>query len=72
MLARRKYKGQDTTIAKELWKYGNCDCKIILNEVKMQHLIYKKFHSSFHMQTFINLISFFLFFLFFFLGGGGG
>ena len=23
----------------------------------MQHLIYQKFHNSFHMQTFINLIS---------------
>ena len=33
---------------------------IYSTELKTQHLIYQKFYSSFHMQTFVNLISCFL------------
>ena len=37
---------------------------IYSTELKTQHLIFQKFHSSFHMKTSINLISlFFSFFL---------
>ena len=46
---------------------------IYSTELKTQRLIYQKFHSSFHMQTVINLISLLFFFVVvvFFCGGGG-